>query len=252
MRRRRGGELSAVFGPPAGGALCLRLRSRWLFFPPRAGRNVSSPDRRPARAAPYFFFCASEKETGERKRTARGGQSIPLWTPPNASPAGVRRQQRPREPGSTHTFARRSRRTFFGSKDKMARQLRRAGSDGSISCVQTIIGAASPPPLDRLSVVRSARSEDVRDEDRAFMTERGEDERIGGVQRGGPPPLAFFFFSPFLFSHGRKRKGALAEQAARAHPQGACRIRKAAEPPTAAQARTQHTRPEGGTNIIFR
>ena len=85
-----------------------------------------------------------------------------------------------------------------------------AASKGRIGrerlCVQTIIGAASPTPHHRLLAVRSARSEDVRDEDRAFMIESGENERIGGVQRGGPPPLASFFSS-----HGRKRKGAPAE-----------------------------------------
>ena len=174
-----------------GGSAALRMR----HAPCGCGRA-------PCAGSALFLFLTLRKRNRGKKKNARGGQSIPLWTPPNASPAGVRRRQRLREPGSTHTFARRSRRTFFGSKDKMARQLRRAGSDGSVLCVQTIIGAASSPPHHRLSVVRSARS----DEDRAFMIESGENERIGGVQRGGPPPLASFFSS-----HGRKRKGAPAE-----------------------------------------
>ena len=73
-----------------------------------------------------------------------------------------------------------------------------------------------------------------------------------GESRGGStvPLWRSFFFPLFLFLTLRKRNRALPAQGARPHPQGACRIRRAAEPPTAAQARTPPIPPRG-RNISF-
>ena len=204
----------------------MRSLAQPLAAPPPYGCGIPLAG---ADGRPISFSERQKKKQGKEKERQRGTvdppldspQCVPGWRSKATAPARAWQHTHVRLALPTDVF-------------RLKRQDGPATSKGRIGrerlCVQTIIGAASPPPLDRLSVVRSARSEDVRDEDRAFMTERGEDERIGGVQRGGPPPLAFFFFSPFLFSHGRKRKGAPAEQAAR-------------------PARTQHPRSVGRTNI---